>query len=111
MGCNVLRDTRNFYTCQVLYLHMRLQKPQMISGGVSYEQEYTVSSWASEEPVLGTEECPDGCSYDCSLDGCVDLTQDVVTDRVIQCGSNEQWVYLWVRKAYVIRVEHQRRYD
>ncbi|CAM9624517.1 unnamed protein product [Ectocarpus sp. 13 AM-2016] len=76
---------------QVLYLHMRLNKPDMISGAVSYEQRYSVSSWASEEPVDDIA-CPDGCTSECNVGGqCVELAQGIVTDRVIQCPSNEQW--------------------
>lgn len=77
-------------TEQVLYLHMRLNKPDMISGAVSYEQRYSVSSWASEEPVDEVA-CPDGCTSECHVGGeCVELAQGIVTDRVIQCPSNEQ---------------------
>lgn len=69
---------------------MRLKKPDTIAGGVSYEQRYAVSSWASEEPINDLM-CPDGCTSDCDVDGqCVQLSQDRVTDRVIQCTSNEQ---------------------
>lgn len=71
---------------------MRLNKPDVISGPVSYEQQYTVSSWASdtEEPIVD-ETCPEGCTADCNVGGqCVELTQNIVMDRVIQCPSNEQ---------------------
>lgn len=82
--------TPNPHHAQVLYLHMRLNKPDMISGAVSYEQKYTVSSWASEEPVDDIA-CPDGCTSDCNVGGqCVELAQGIKTDRVIQCPSNEQ---------------------
>lgn len=75
---------------QVLYLHMRLNKPDMITGAVSYEQRYSVSSWASEEPIDYTV-CEDGCTSECNIDDqCVELAQGIVTDRVIQCPSNEQ---------------------
>ncbi|CAM9171126.1 unnamed protein product [Sphacelaria rigidula] len=76
---------------QVLYLHMQLKKPDSISGGVSYEQRYSVSSWASEEPI-DEKVCPDGCTSSCDVDGqCVQLTANRVTDRVIKCASDEQW--------------------
>lgn len=69
---------------------MRLNKPDVISGPVSYEQRYSVSSWASEEPV-DEDACPDGCTSECNVNGeCVELAQGIVTDRVIQCPSNEQ---------------------
>lgn len=75
---------------QVLYLHMRLKEPDMISGAVSYEQRYAVSSWASEEPIDDSK-CPDGCTSECDVDGqCVALAQEAVTDRIIQCKSNDQ---------------------
>ncbi|CAM9694708.1 unnamed protein product [Laminaria digitata] len=70
---------------------MRLNKPEIITGGVSYEQRYSVSSWGSEDPIDGNV-CPDGCTADCDVDGqCVELAQGIVTDHVIQCGSNDQW--------------------
>lgn len=70
---------------------MRLNKPEIITGGVSYEQRYTVSSWASEEPI-DDNECPDGCNTDCDDEAgqCVELAQNIVTDKVIKCASNEQ---------------------
>lgn len=68
---------------------MRLNKPEIISGGVSYEQRYTVSSWGSEDPIDGNV-CPDGCTSECDVDGqCVALA-NIVSDHVIQCGSNDQ---------------------
>lgn len=75
---------------KVLYLHMRLNKPDMIAGAVSYEQRYSVSSWASQEPIDDLA-CPDGCTLDCNVgDQCVELAQGIVTDRIIQCASDEQ---------------------
>lgn len=76
---------------QVLYLHMRLNKPDMIhDGAVSYEQQYKVSSWASEKPVDDIA-CPDGCTSECHVgEQCVELAQRIATDRVIKCPSNKQ---------------------
>lgn len=69
---------------------MRLNKPDMIVGAVSYEQKYAVSSWASEEPIDDAI-CADGCTSECDGGGqCVELAQHIPTDRVIQCPSNEQ---------------------
>lgn len=74
---------------QMLYLHMRLEKPEMIKGAVSYEQRYSVSSWASEE-AIDNDVCYEGCNYDCDQEECVGLTQGIVTDRVLKCASNDQ---------------------
>lgn len=69
---------------------MRLKKPDTISGAVSYEQRYAVSSYASEEPI-DDESCSDGCTSDCDGGGqCVQLTDDVFTRRMIKCPADEQ---------------------
>lgn len=76
---------------------MQLRKPSTITGAVSYEQRYTVSSWASEEP-LGpppsgdTSPCDDQqCTADCDGDGqCVKLAERSLTDRMIKCGSSDE---------------------
>lgn len=76
---------------------MKLAKPSTVSGPVSYEQRYTVSSWASVEP-LGPPSPDDlactedqQCTSDCDGGGeCVSLTEGQVTDRVIKCGADSE---------------------
>lgn len=73
---------------QILYLHMRLMKPPG-NTAVSYEQRYTVSSWASED-IIEMDTCEQGCTEQCDGDGqCVELAQRVVTDKIIQCPRHE----------------------
>lgn len=69
---------------------MRLRKPDEVSGRVTYEQRYTVSSWGAKE-AIDSGLCQDGCSPDCDAEGqCVELAQGTVTDRIIECRADQQ---------------------
>lgn len=75
---------------------MKLQKPSMISGPISYEQRYSVTSWAADEtlgaPPASDMACDDDerCSSECDPDNeCVKLANQV-TDHVIKCGARDE---------------------
>lgn len=68
---------------------MRLMKPQSVHGAIAYEQKYEVSSWASEGEI--NEICSEGCSEYCDGGGeCIQLAQNVATDKMIKCHSHDK---------------------
>lgn len=75
---------------------MRLQKPSMVYGSMSYEQRYSVSSWAAGEalgpPPVSDMACIDNerCSLECDPGNeCVKLANQA-TDREIKCAAADQ---------------------